>query len=148
MPRRNTKRLERLASLPLISTTACSFSQMRGTAKNNVGWTSRRFVVTVSIDSAKLSTTPAPTMCHVENTRSATWQRGRYVTTRSLGPGGLLSGRRSGWLTSDEMTKETLALVSIAPLGGPVVPEVYTRVTTSFDCASAIRCSTAPGLAA
>ena len=49
----------RVASLERISTPACSFSQMRGTAKNSVGWTSRRLAVIVSIDSAKLSTRAA-----------------------------------------------------------------------------------------
>ena len=56
---------------------ACSFSQIRGTAKNIVGWTSRRFPSTVSIDSAKLSTGPQRTRCHVEKIRSATWHSGR-----------------------------------------------------------------------
>ena len=48
-----------------------------GTAKNSVGWISLRFVVIVSIDSAKLSTAPHRTRCHVEKTRSATWHSGR-----------------------------------------------------------------------
>ena len=34
---------------------ALSFSQMRGTAKKRVGCTSRRFVVTVSIDAQNLT---------------------------------------------------------------------------------------------
>ena len=50
---------------------------MRGTAKNRVGWTSRRFTVTVSIDSAKLRLRPQETMCQVEKMRSATWHSGR-----------------------------------------------------------------------
>ena len=70
-------RLNRVASLLLMSTVACSFSQMRGTAKNRVGWTSRRFSCTVSIDSAKLRVVPADAEVQVENIRSATWHSGR-----------------------------------------------------------------------
>ena len=69
-----------LASLARISTPAWIFSQIRGTAKNSVGWTSRRLAVTVSIDSAKLRTAPDATDVHVEKMRSATWHSGRYVT--------------------------------------------------------------------
>ncbi len=70
-------RLIRLASPPLISTPACRRSQMRGTAKNSVGCTSRRFWGTVSIDSAKLRVGPPASIVQVEKMRSATWQRGR-----------------------------------------------------------------------
>jgi hypothetical protein len=69
--------LSRVASLPLMRIPAWIFSQIRGTAKNIVGWISRRFSLTVSIDSAKFSTTPCDTMCQVENIRSATWHSGR-----------------------------------------------------------------------
>ena len=76
-PNRSHSRLNGEASAPLIITLAWSFSQMRGTAKKSVGWTSRRFAVTVSIDSAKLRQSPQETMCHVEKMRSATWHNGR-----------------------------------------------------------------------
>ena len=70
-------RLNHVASWPRMRTPAWSFSQIRGTAKNSVGWTSLRLVVIVSIDSAKLSTAPQRTRCHVEKIRSATWHSGR-----------------------------------------------------------------------
>ena len=41
-----------------------------------------------------------------------------------------------------------LALVSMAPLGGPVVPDVYTSVITSSGRASAMRPTTASGFSA
>ncbi len=69
--------LNQVASLARISDMACSFSQIRGTAKKIVGCTSRRFSLTVSIDSAKFSTGPAPTIVQVEKIRSATWHSGR-----------------------------------------------------------------------
>ena len=69
--------MNQVASLALMSATACSFSQMRGTAKKIVGCTSRRFSLTTSIDSAKFNTGPAPTIVHVEKIRSATWHSGR-----------------------------------------------------------------------
>ena len=43
---------------------------------------------------------------------------------RSDGPGALPFGRRSGWLTMVSIVNAALALVSIAPFGGPVVPDV------------------------
>ena len=49
-----------------MSTEACSFSQIRGTAKKIVGCTSRRFSLTVSIDSAKFSFTPDAAIVQVE----------------------------------------------------------------------------------
>jgi hypothetical protein len=51
--------LSRDADIILISIPAFSFSQIRGTAKNSVGCTSRRFACTVSMDSAKCTSTPA-----------------------------------------------------------------------------------------
>ena len=79
----------------------------------------------VSIDSAKLSTLPHATMCQVEKMRSATWHSGRYVTMRSCWFGRLAAGQcaRAG-VTILSMAKAALALVSIAPFGGPVVPDV------------------------
>jgi len=47
-----------LASRYLIKISYCSFSQMRGTPKKKLGPISRRFCVTVSIDSAKYTTVP------------------------------------------------------------------------------------------
>ena len=47
-----------LASRDLIRISYCSFSQMRGTPKKKLGPISRRFCVTVSIDSAKYTTVP------------------------------------------------------------------------------------------
>ena len=76
-PNVSTRFLNQVASLALINEIAWSFSQIRGTAKKIVGCTSRRFSLTVSIDSAKLSTGPAPTIVHVEKIRSATWHSGR-----------------------------------------------------------------------
>ena len=69
--------LSQVASLARIRTPAWIFSQIRGTAKNSVGWTSRRLAVMVSIDSAKLRTVPHDTRCQVEKIRSATWHSGR-----------------------------------------------------------------------
>ena len=43
---------------------------------------------------------------------------------RSDGPGGLAVRQRSGWLTMVSIVNAALALVSIAPFGGPVVPDV------------------------
>ena len=97
--KRRQTRLKKVASLPLMVTRACNRSQILGTAKNNVGWISRRFSVTVSIDSAKFRDGPAPTRVHVEKILSATWHSGRYVTMRSLGLGPVPSGKRSTSLT-------------------------------------------------
>jgi hypothetical protein len=76
-PIANHSRLKSVASLPRMRMPAWIFSQMRGTAKKSVGWISRRFSCTVSMDSAKLSTDPNATDVHVEKIRSATWHRGR-----------------------------------------------------------------------
>ena len=65
-------RFTRLASFSLMRIVAWIFSQIRGTAKKRVGWISRRLTCTVSMDSAKLRVTPAPTIVHVEKMRSAT----------------------------------------------------------------------------
>ena len=73
----NQSRLKKRGVLPLIRIGACIFSQIRGTAKKRVGWTSRRLAWTVSIDSAKLSTVPSASMVQVEKIRSATWHNGR-----------------------------------------------------------------------
>ena len=67
----------REAAAILTSTAALSFSQMRGTAKKRVGWTSRMLMVTVSIDSAKCTTAPETALVQVVTARSATWQSGR-----------------------------------------------------------------------
>ena len=56
---------------------ARSFSQIRGTPNRMVGWTSRRFCGTVSIDSAKLTWVPAAALNQVLKIRSATWHSGR-----------------------------------------------------------------------
>ena len=101
---------------------AAIFSQMRGTAKNSVGWTSLRFAWTVSIDSAKWTVTPAPALVHTVAARSATWHSGRYDSVTSLWEAG--GSNRPPEKTSTSMPKLTLRLVSIAPFGGPVVPEV------------------------
>ena len=53
------------------------FSQMRGTAKNSVGWTSLRLAWTVSIDSAKWTWAPDSAPTQVVAVRSATWHSGR-----------------------------------------------------------------------
>ena len=76
-PNPSHRRLNALASAPLIVTPAWSFSQIRGTAKNRVGWTSRRFSWTVSMDSAKLRVRPMWAAWNVEKMRSATWHSGR-----------------------------------------------------------------------
>ena len=70
-----------------------------------------------------LSSVPAPAMCQVEKIRSATWQSGKYVRMRSCGPGAppLM---RSPFNTMLSIAKAELAFVSIAPFGGPVVPDV------------------------
>ena len=60
-----------------MRTVAWIFSQIRGTAKNNVGWTSWRLICTVSIDSAKLRMAPDEHIVHVDMIRSATWPSGR-----------------------------------------------------------------------
>ncbi len=64
-------------SLALIITPAWSFSQIRGTAKKSVGWTSRKLACTVSMDSAKLTVRPISATWKVEKIRSATWHSGR-----------------------------------------------------------------------
>jgi hypothetical protein len=81
--------LSRDAAFALIWIPAASFSQMRGTAKNSVGWTSLRLACTVSIDSAKCTVTPASALTHSVAARSATWQSGRYdrMTSSSLAGG-------------------------------------------------------------
>ena len=104
-----------------ISTVARTFSQMRGTAKNRVGWTSRRLSWTVSIDSAKWTWVPAAAFSHSVAIRSATWHSGRYDRVTSSGPG---FSKKPPSSTRTLMAKSMLATVSMAPLGGPVVPEV------------------------
>jgi hypothetical protein len=95
-PSPNHIRLKNVPSRPLMRIPAWIFSQIRGTAKNSVGWISRRFSCTVSIDSAKLSTGPNPTLVHVEKIRSATWHSGRYVRIWSSGVGWMLPGHPIG----------------------------------------------------
>ncbi len=58
-------------------TPAMIFSQIRGTPNRMVGWTSRRFCWTVSIDSAKLTWTPTAALNQMVKMRSATWHSGR-----------------------------------------------------------------------
>ena len=55
IPIPNQSRLNQVPSRPLMAMEAWICSQIRGTAKKMVGWISRRFCCTVSIDSAKLS---------------------------------------------------------------------------------------------
>ncbi len=69
--------LSGLAAACFTWTVASSFSQMRGTAKKKVGWISRRFAGTVSIDSAKLTWMPVAALFQVVKMRSATWLSGR-----------------------------------------------------------------------
>ena len=52
---------------------------------------------------------------------------------------------RAAEFTIFSMQKAELRLVSMAPLGGPVVPDVYTSVITSSPRASAMRSATAVG---
>ncbi len=66
-----------LAADCLTWTVASSFSQIRGTAKKKVGWISRRFSGTVSMDSAKLTWMPVAALFQVVKIRSATWHSGR-----------------------------------------------------------------------
>jgi len=60
------RRFNGLAEAARVVMPAASFSQMRGTPRKMVGCTSRRFWVTVSIDSAKLTTQPADRLNHTE----------------------------------------------------------------------------------
>ncbi len=115
-------RLSQVAPESRISTPASSFSQMRGTPNSTVGCTSTRLAGTVSIDSAKFTCVAAAALNHVLKMRSATWDSGRYDSSRSSGPGG-------GSVNAPSKTRiliaySTFATVSIAPFGGPVVPEV------------------------
>ena len=87
-----------------------------------MGWASCRFCATVSIDSAKFTRHPAARLNQTVKMRSAIWQRGRYEsnTSRSVG-GGEVKPPPS---TSSWMANSTLRIVSMAPFGGPVVPDV------------------------
>jgi hypothetical protein len=105
-----------------MCTPARIFSQIRGTPNRIVGWTSRRSWVTVAIDSPKWTVTPAPALNHTVKIRSATWHSGRYDSVMSCGPGGG-EVNPPPW-TRMSMANSTLATDSIAPLGGPVVPDV------------------------
>ena len=90
---------------------------MRGTAKKTVGATSRTFSGTVSTLSAKLATAPERSGRKAVKVRSATWQSGRKASCSSSLPTGTKASALRNW-------KMTLRCESIAPLGGPVVPEV------------------------
>ena len=76
-PARPIAPLSGLAAACFTCTVASSFSQMRGTAKKKVGWISRRFAGTVSIDSAKFTWMPVAALFQVVKMRSATWLSGR-----------------------------------------------------------------------
>ena len=90
---------------------------MRGTAKKVVGATSRMLSGTVSTLSAKLAMAPERSGRKAVKVRSATWQSGRKASCSSSFSIGMKASALLSW-------KMTLRCDSIAPLGGPVVPEV------------------------
>ena len=90
---------------------------MRGTAKKVVGATSRTFSGTVSTLSAKLAIAPERSGRKVVKVRSAMWQSGRKASCSSSVPNGMKASALRSW-------KMTLRCEIIAPLGGPVVPDV------------------------
>src|SRR5215211_7329892 len=122
MPERYVRRLRGEALAARMVTPARIFSQIRGTPKRIVGCTSRKFAATVSIDSAKLTCTPPAALNQTVKIRSATWQSGRYESVTSSGVGG--GDVKPPRTTSTSMANSTFATVSMAPFGGPVVPEV------------------------
>ena len=104
---------------------AWSFSQIRGTAKNSVGWTSLRF------DGDRVDR-----LGEVEH-RAAAHEVPRRedplgdVAQRQVGDDEVVLVRAAcrraaarARLTMVSIEKAALALVSIAPFGGPVVPDV------------------------
>ena len=90
---------------------------MRGTAKKVVGATSRMLSGTVSALSAKLAMAPERSGRKAVKVRSAMWQSGRKASCSSSVPIGMKASALRIW-------KTTLRCDSIAPLAGPVVPEV------------------------
>ena len=96
---------------------------MRGTPKKRVGWISRRFGGTVSIDSAKLTWVAARGVVPggeepLGDVAQRQVRQRQVVAVRAAGRE--RAARRSAPLIANS----TLATESIAPLGGPVVPEV------------------------
>src|SRR5690625_233112 len=94
-----------------------NFSHILGTAKNTDGDTSRIFSGTVSRFSAKLMMEPTDKGQRAEKERSAIWMSGRKDNCSSLEP----SGNRFRVQT---ICARQLRCEIIAPLGGPVVPDV------------------------
>ena len=93
------------------------FSQIRGTAVNETGETSRRLSNTVSTLSAKFTTDFAAIGTNTETRRSSTWQSGRKQSCSS-------PSRVGSTLRAEDAEKTMFSCEIIAPLGRPVVPEV------------------------
>ena len=119
-------------------TASWNFSQTRGTAKKTVGWQSRRSSATVARLRANHVSPPTAIGAKSLIMRSAMWLSGRNDRSRS-------PSRICNSDTEQRIVHMMLAWVIIAPLGGPVVPLVYTSVAIwSADTAPA-RASNSPG---
>ena len=106
-----------MASFILMKMAEEYFSQMRGTAKNTVGLTSITFSVTVSTFSMKLMVYMKRRCMYTENMRSAMWLSGKKDKSSSSSYTGMAWARAL-------VVQSTLLWLSMAPLGGPVVPLV------------------------
>ena len=118
---RRASRLSPCVSSSFAVTASWSFSQTRGTAKNTVGRQSRRSSATV--DRLRANQVSAPTATDAKSLimRSAMWLSGRNDSSRS-------PSRCATATPSSRCVHMMLAWLTIAPLGGPVVPLVYTSV--------------------
>src|SRR5262249_56857576 len=114
---RYSARLSRVESAIRSSTVEASFSQMRGGPAKYVGDTSRRFWKRVSTLSAKFTTYPWWMALKTDVKFSKMWANGRYEITSSV-------SRRGSVSAIAPSTHRMLRWVSMAPLGGPVVPDV------------------------
>ncbi|GBD30311.1 hypothetical protein HRbin32_01414 [bacterium HR32] len=120
------------------SSWACSCSHRRGTANRMVGRTSCRFWNSVSKLSAKWTTNPHTSGRYTLSIRSAMCERGRKDSDVSVGYRGFARPSASA-------VHSRLRWVSMAPLGGPVVPEVYRRMATSSSDRRCIRARSPSG---